>query len=77
MRIKDYESTSNVLLDDMVKTMLDMKRKDALKAKQALMEVPAEDASKEVYVLGQLVTTKFLSETDLNLEDIMKGKASS
>jgi len=37
--------------------------------------VNAEDAAKEIYVLGQLVTTKMLSETDLNLQEIMTGKA--
>jgi len=53
IRIKDYEITSNVLLDDMVKTMLDLKRKEIQKSKVPIV-VNAEDAAKEVYVLGQL-----------------------
>jgi len=73
IRIKDYEIKSNVLLDDMVKTMLDLKRKEIQKSKVPVV-VNAEDAAKEVYVLGQLVTTKMLSETDLNLQEIMAGK---
>jgi len=73
-RIKDYEIKSNVLLDDMVKTMLDLKRRELQTAKAPVAVASAEDASKEVYVLGQLVTTKMLSETDLNLQEIMAGK---
>jgi len=74
IRIKFYETKFNVLLDDMVKTMLDLKRKEIQKSKVPIA-VNAEDAAKEIYVLGQLVTTKMLSETDLNLQEIMTGKA--
>lgn len=74
IRIKEYETASNVLLDEMTNTMLDLKRKEIQKAKQPIVPSSAEDAAKQVYVLGQLVTTKMLSETDLNLQEIMAGK---
>ena len=76
IRIKDYEIKSNVLLDDMVNTMIDLKHKEILNAKKAMEAalLPPEDAAKEVFVLGQLVTTKMLSETDLSLQDIMRNE---
>jgi hypothetical protein len=76
IRLKEYETSSNILLDDMVNTMIDLKHKEILNAKKAaeMALLPAEDAPKEVYVLGQLVTTKMLSETDLSLQEIMRGE---
>jgi len=41
----------------------------------AALQPPDGDLPKELYVLGNRVTDKMLSETDLTLEEIMQGKS--
>jgi hypothetical protein len=75
MRLKEYEHTNHIELDEMVHTMIELKRKEekAEKAKAAQLLLPAEDRAKAVYVGGKLVTTKILDETDATIEELMLG----
>ena len=76
MRLKEYERSNHIELEEMVTTMLELKKKDERKAKEKeLMALaPAEDAAKDVYVGGRLVTTKMLNESDLSLQQMMRGE---
>ena len=76
VRIKKYEIDSNIQVDEMVKTMIDLKHKEIAdkKAAELLALQPQEDMAKDVYVLGNKVTSTMLNETDLTLQEIMQGK---
>ena len=75
MRLKEYEHSNHIELEEMVLTMMELKkkeeRKEKAKAAQALL--PTEDRSKAVYVGGRLVTTKMLDEADATIEELMLG----
>ena len=75
VRIKDYEKENDIMLEEMVNTMLDLKKKEAFREKQVLIELqaPADEQTKEVFVNGVRVTTKMLTETDLTLEELMNA----
>lgn len=77
MRLKEYERSNHIELEEMVTTMLELKKKEERKEKEREAEkamASAEDAAKDVYVGGRLVTAKMLNETDQTLEQLMMGE---
>ena len=77
MRLKEYERSNHIELEEMVTKMLELRKKDVKMTKEKLAKsVSAEDTPKDVYVGGRLVTTKMLNATDLTLEQMMKGENS-
>ena len=77
MRLKEYEHSNHIELEEMVHTMLELKKKEERnqKAKAAQAALTAEERSKAVYVGGKLVTTKMLDEADATVEELMLGTA--
>ena len=75
MRLKEYEHSNHIELEEMVLTMMELKKKEERneKAKAAQALLPTEDRSKAVYVGGRLVTTKMLDEADATIEELMLG----
>ncbi len=77
MRLKEYERSNHIELEEMVTTMLELHKKEERKEKEreaAKATTSGEDAAKDVFVRGQLVTAKMLNETDLTLQQLMMGE---
>lgn len=85
-RIKVYERENDVLLDEMVTTVLQMKRRDAITrqdeikaaetaaAKQTKMaedDLSVDGVAKPLYVQGKQATQATMAEEDLNIEERM------
>ena len=67
IRLSDYEKESNIKLDEMVQTIIDMRRNDRLTESFDYNKKSTE--YKTVYYNGQIVTTKLLEELDLDVSD--------
>ena len=65
IRVKEYERNSNIMIDEMVHTMIELKYKEIqdAKARELAKLNPPEDLAKDIFVLGQQITSKMLSET--------------
>eukprot|EP00605_Chrysophyceae_sp_TOSAG23-4_P000840 GSChrysophyteH1.ASY1.ANO1.931.1 assembled CDS len=79
VRVKDYEKRSNILIDEMVHTMIDLKHKEENDRKAAELAKlnPPVDVAKSIYVLGNKIDGTLLSGTDLTLQEIMRGETSN
>lgn len=71
-RLNTYETESEIKMEEMVNTLLDLRRKEAIEAKKAKVEVD-DERRKEVFVLGEKITTKLLAESDISLDERMRG----
>lgn len=85
-RIKSYEKENDVQIDEMVKTVMEMRRREKLKNEQ-LSEVvakkPDDDVNmldndmltgtvKPLYVQGKVITSASLNEADISIEERMR-----
>jgi len=69
IRISDYEKESNIKLDEMVHTIIDMRRNDKSAENTKFDDDIKSKEFKVVYYNGQIVTTKLLEELDLDVSD--------
>ena len=72
-RIADYEVEMDIKLEDMVNTIIEMKKSEE-QNKKDLEEVSKNRAYvKPVVVMGHVVTAKLLEEKDLSVEELQAG----
>lgn len=65
-RLSVYESENSILIQDMVKAVIDMKKKDTIRMHKELEdEHNGGETLKSVYVAGKKVTMKMLEESDV------------
>ncbi|KAJ1427287.1 hypothetical protein B484DRAFT_77506 [Ochromonadaceae sp. CCMP2298] len=81
-RVHAYEQESEVKIEDMVKTVQEMRRREALKKKMELKGLNVGAYSdevlgtvKEVYVNGVRITSEYLQTRDADVEETLQGIA--
>lgn len=72
-RLKDYETENDILIQEMVDTVMEMSRKAAKEEKLAMKAEQNGEYIKPVYVLGTKITTKSLEEADMDVKSALKG----
>jgi len=82
IRINEYEKENDIKLDDMLETILGMKKKEQDRIKKLEKEkefnvkngiASGEEVSKQVYVNGELVTTQLLDAKDIAMDEQLEG----
>lgn len=74
-RLKVFESENMVKIDDMVNTVLAMKRREEATKKSTKYDSVAgpSEAVKELYVMGSQITSQTLTQTDIDIADRLAG----
>lgn len=79
-RVHAYETESEVKIDDMVGTVQEMRRREAVHKKMAAKGIAMNAFSdeilgtvKEVYVNGELVTGELLAAADADIDEALDG----
>ena len=71
LRLKDYQKENGISIDEMVETVIEMRKNELSKSlkeeKKRRKEV--KDYVKPVYVMGKLISTKALEENDTRMMD--------
>lgn len=82
IRINEYEKENDIKLDDMLETILGMKKNEQDRLKKEAKDkeynekhgiAAGEEVSKQVYVNGDLVTTQLLDAKDIAMEEQLEG----
>lgn len=72
IRLKEYEHESDISIDEMVVTMLEMKKSaEAMAAKEHKSDESGENI-KPVYFMGSLYSAQALDEADINIVEDLK-----
>ncbi len=71
-RVKAYEKESDILLDDMVLTVMEMKRREAKRLKELEENIGGGEYVKPLYVTGQKVTADFLVKNDKSAAEMFE-----
>ena len=72
-RISDYETEMDIKLEDMVNTIIEMKKSEEQNKKDREEAAKNRAYVKPVVVMGNVVTTKLLEEKDLSIEELQAG----
>jgi hypothetical protein len=67
IRIHEYERENLITIDEMVETVLKMKKRESIDAKNALLAENNAEYIKPVYVMGMKISTKALEENDIDI----------
>jgi hypothetical protein len=73
IRIKQYEKDNNIQIDDMVRTVLEMTKKEAREERLAMRAEESGEYIKPVYVMGKRISTKALEEADIDVTAALSG----
>jgi len=74
-RLSEFEKLNELTLEEMSRTILSLKKKEAKEAQLAASRAQDEEEEyiKPVFVMGKRITTKLLEENDLDAANELKG----
>lgn len=67
IRLTEYEKENLITINEMVETILKMRKRESIDARNALLAENNEEYIKPVYVMGQKISTKALEENDIDI----------
>jgi hypothetical protein len=73
IRLNEYEKENDIMIIDMVHTVMQMKSNDRKRDKAKFKQSDTEEYIKPVYVMGTLISTKALEEADVGVISQLEG----
>jgi len=73
IRLNVYEKENSITIEDMVRTVLDMKKRESKEREMATKAAENGEHVKPLFVKGKRVTTKALDEADRGIDEELDG----